>query len=269
MINKTFHFFWSGNHLSYLRYLTFKTCRMFHPDFKMVLHHSEDSSKNTENWVREKQDFQSDMGKNYLDKLKDLNVEIRTNNSYTQYAPVFQADLIRWEVLRTEGGVYLDTDQIIVKDFSTLLNCDMFFCIYYLPDGQLYCPIGVLGSRANQWIPTEIVKIIKEHLNTSAYQSIGPPFFRKFIISFLPQILTDRTIINYPQQVFYPLPIPDNFCDKLYTGQINFNLNYIFAIHWFGGFDLSHNFNAKYTEEFAKNSNDSISVLLRQIGALK
>jgi mannosyltransferase OCH1-like enzyme len=242
---------------------------MFHPDYKIILHHSESSSKDTSNWIREKQDFQSDMGKNYFDSLKNLNVEIKINNNYTQYAPVFQADLIRWEILRTEGGIYLDTDQIIVKNFNSLLDCDMFFCIYHLPSGELYCPIGVLGSKPNHWIPTEIVKIIKSHLNIHAYQSIGPPFFRKFLLSYLPQLLSDKTIMNYPQQTFYPLPIPDNFCDQLYSGQVNFNLKHIYAIHWFGGFDKSHAFNTKYTKEFAQISNDSISVLLRKIGALK
>jgi hypothetical protein len=37
-----------------------------------------------------------------------------------------------------------------------------------------------------------------------------------------------------------------------------------YAIHWYGGCAPSHDFNLKYTEEFAKTSNDTISKWLRK-----
>lgn len=267
-INNTFHLFWAGSHLSYLRYLTFKTCRLHHPDAQIILHHSSSHTTQT-NWVREKQDYESDMGKNYFDSLKDIEVKIQPIDKYKNYLPVYQADFLRWEILRDNGGVYLDTDQIILKNFKDLMECEMFYCAYALEISRMYYPIGVLGSVKNHWISQEMIKRIKENYNPYSYQSIGPDLFRTFMndSEIVNRVESDANIKNYPKTYFYPAPEPDRYCERMFAGtDIEHKDSY--ALHWFGGYQPSHYFNAKFTEDFAKTSNDLISKTLRDMGAL-
>ena len=268
MIKNTFHLFWAGQHLSYLRYLTFKTCRMFHPDAEIILHHSKNYSTVT-NWIRERQDFHSDMGKNYFERLQDLNVIIKNNDKYSNFSPVYQADFLRWEILNETGGVYLDTDQLILKNFDSLLDCDMFYCSYLLPIGIPYYPIGVLGSASGHWIPQEILKNIKNFFNPNEYQSIGPNLFRQFMMTPIIKEKTnsDNGINDYPRVYFYPAPEPDRFCEMMFS-ENSIDCDDSYAIHWFGGYTASHQFNSSYTEEKAKTSDDTISTYLRKIGAV-
>lgn len=266
MIPYTFHLFWAGNHLSYLRYLTFKSCRHHNPDARIILHHS--PSYNSEiNWVREKQDFQSNMGKNYFDHLKDINVEIIIDDEHKDLTPVFQADLLRWVWLYKEGGFYIDTDQIILKSFEGLLRPDFVYSSFHLKTGPYYHPIGVLGSIPEHLIPEIMIKQTQQHLNVRSYQSIGPPLFRTVMTS--PQVTESRaSVSNMPSYFFYPIPEPDGFCEKMFSGEEDPDISRSYALHWYGGYQPSHDFNAKYSEEFARTSNDSISKIIRENGII-
>ena len=267
-IEKIFHLFWAGDHISYLRYMTFKTCRLHHPDAKIILHHSPSHTTQT-NWIREKQDYESNMGKNYFDSLKDIKVEIQTMDKFKEYSPNYQSDFLRWEVLYSQGGIYLDTDQIILKNFEPLLDCEMFYCAYALEIGRMYYPVGVLGSVKDHWLLEDMTKKLKDSYNPNVYQSIGPDLFRTFMNSSqtVNKVESDSAIKNYPASHFYPAPEPDRYCEMIFAGTpVEYKKSY--ALHWFGGYQPSHNFNSKYTEEFAKTSNDIISVALRDMGAL-
>ena len=71
---------------------------------------------------------------------------------------------------------------------------------------------------------------------------------------------------NAPSQYFYPAPICDYMGD-VFNGKMEIKKENL-ALHWYGGFKDSQDFNEKYTEEFARKSNDSISVFLRKRGLL-
>ena len=254
-----------------MRYLTFKTCRFYHPDHTIILHLFDRYNTDTSGWVREKQDFQSDMGANYLYKLeRQLNVEIRPSVGDSSLSPVFQSDLARWSTLLTEGGVYLDVDQLVLKNFDDILDCDMFFCSYHIPGPPAsiqtyYCTVGVLGSSPGHWVPDSISRIIRQKLDPRNYQSIGPPFFKDFLLGNEFNIKQDAGVRNYPRHYFYPLPQPDGNCERLYSGDDTIP-DGCYALHWFGGYGPSHRFNAAYTEEMAKTGQDGISKILRKRG---
>jgi hypothetical protein len=66
---------------------------------------------------------------------------------------------------------------------------------------------------------------------------------------------------NAPPFYFYPAPICDRM-KNVFNGKMKLKKE-SFSIHWYGGCGLSQEFNRNYTEEFAKTSNDTISVFLR------
>ena len=73
MINKTMTFFWSGEKLSWLRYMTLYSFRKLNPDWVMELHLSKPIHNLDKKWsTREVQDNFSSISKDSIDKIYDL-----------------------------------------------------------------------------------------------------------------------------------------------------------------------------------------------------
>lgn len=261
MIPLNFGLFWSGSKLSYLRYLTFKSLRHFHPIAQIRLYMSTKCNKKGYKWYREKQDFENDkFEKDYIEELPKLNVEIIKIDMFGQYAPNYQSDLCRYFMLNRDSGFYLDTDQIILKSFETLpLDKDFIYSHYYNPqiNGEYY-PVGVLGACKDSKLIRHIMDLLPKYHNSGDYNSLGPNAISN-ILGPNPHLL--KNSFNAPSRYFYPISNSDEVY-KAYQGRFKIPED-SYAIHWFGGHELSQGFNKKYTEEFAQKSNDTISVFLR------
>ena len=136
MIPLNFGLWWSGAKLSYLRYLTFKSLRYFHPHSRIQLFTCKQFSK--ENSGISDQEFllPCHITKDYTPMLRELGVEVVNVNNLaflSKLLPYQQADAYRWFFLRDQGGIYLDPDQIILKSFKGLpLNKYKFIFTLYL-----------------------------------------------------------------------------------------------------------------------------------------
>lgn len=263
MIPLRFGLWWSGGKLSYLRYLTFKSLRHFHPDSKIELFIGSKFRKDGHCWWGgEKQDFEEDdnIENNYIDFLDNLNVTIHKVDWFSQYHPNFQSDFFRWWYLNIYGGFYLDTDQVILKSFKDLpLDNDLIFSAYQAKSCGFYSPVGVIGASTK----SEVVQFVKDNLinflDTNSYNSLGPFMFRQVLM--MDRNWKDKTF-NAPSNLFYP--IPDSYLINLiYNGEFEINKK-SFALHWFGGHSKSQEFNKKYNENLAKKENDTISKILRE-----
>ena len=265
MIDLNFGLWWSGSKLSYLRYLTFKTLRHFHPDSRIELFVSDKFKNNGYQWGAEKQDFETPnvTEKNYIDNLKDLDVDVKYVDWFPQYTPNFQSDLFRWWYLKNFGGFYMDTDQIILKSFEGLeLDYNFIYSGYKARSCGYYTPVGVLGATRDSKIVDYIFKNLTKFIDVNNYNSAGPFMFRQVIGL---RAWKDK-IFNTPSHYFYP--IDDSFkVVDIYNGKFTAPIE-SFATHWYGGHPESQGFNKKYTEEFARESSDSISVFLRDKGII-
>jgi len=267
MINLNFGLWWSGSKLSYLRYLTFKSLRYFHPHSRIQLYTSGTFEKRATSPVkssREEQEYNdaSSDYEDYMGELKDLDVEIVTTSKFSNYTPNHQSDFFRWWFLQEHGGFYLDTDQIILKSFRSLpLNYKMIYSTYRVNSpyalGDIFSPVGVLGSYPDSKVAKKIYKSLGDHYDKDDYNCIGPLMFADFVERH--EILDG---FNAPSSYFYPAPICD-YTDKIYNGEFKLDKK-SYALHWFGGYGKSQEFNKSYTEEKAKVSNDTISQFLRR-----
>lgn len=261
MIPLNFGLWWSGAKLSYLRYLTFKSLRYFHPHSRIQLYTCKQFGSKGGMGKQEFEDPNS-IKTDYTYKLGELGVEIVKTNSFAKYSPNHQSDMFRWQFLKDNGGFYLDTDQIILKSFESLpLKKDFIYSSYkvksiYLPNGY-FAPVGVLGASTKSKIVSSVLSQLSKYYNAGDYNSIGPWMFED-----MEKKLDMKEGFNAPSSYFYPIPIGDQLVN-LYNGSMKLSKG-SFAIHWFGGVNESQDFNKKYTEEFAKKSNDSISVFLRR-----
>jgi hypothetical protein len=259
MIDTKFGLFWSGGKLSFLRYLTFKTLRHFHPNSVIELYTSEKFNNNV-NWVEESQDFENEIDSPcYMDKLKDLNIEIKEFDEYPNYASNFQSDFFRWWWLKNNNGFYLDTDQIILKSFDEMdLDFNLICSVYKAQSCGTYSPVGVIGAENS-----EIVSFTNEVLDKfydGTYNSLGPFMF----IHILNHKKWNDKILNTSSKYFYP--IPESFMVRfIYEGRFTIPEE-SYALHWFGGAKESQKFNSKYTEDFMKSSSDTISLKIKEMG---
>jgi len=261
MIPIQFGLWWSGAKLSYLRYLTFKTLRHFHPNAKIELYYGNLFAKSGHQWNVEKQDFEHpDSIKNdYFNALKDLNVTVRDCNLFPQYQSNFQSDLFRWYWLHTNGGFYLDTDQIILKPFDALpLDNDFIYSGYEAVSCGYYTPVGVIGASKESEIADVMMQMVPRLIDPNNYNSAGPFGFRRVLES---SEWKDK-IFNSPSHYFYPLSESYKVLE-IYDGNIEIP-NDSYALHWYGGHPTSQEFNKIYNKEFAQTSNDTISKFLRE-----
>ena len=265
MIPIQFSLFWAGGGLSYLRYLTFKSLRHFHPKAKIQVYVPQRFTTKNHAWSCEKQDFEKPYaGKDYLEELPKLDVEVvkvdYVGNPETEL--IFQADLFRWLWLKENGGFYLDTDQLILKPFDALpLEKEFVYSSYIEKQCGRYFPVGVLGLEKGSKLADVVVMVLLKIYTPNNYNSSGPT-----TLLAASKFMDLTNSYNAPSQLFYPINSSADV-SKIYSGEF-VPPEEAYALHWFGGHPLSQQFNSEYTEDFATTSMDSISKLSRQMGII-
>jgi hypothetical protein len=229
------------------------------------LYISHEFNTDAHKWGCEKQDFESkDEGKDYIQELENINVKVSHIKCVgsPDLCLILQSDIFRWMWLKSEGGFYLDTDQIILKPFDTLpLDKEFIYCRYMEAQCGDYIPTGVLGLQRYSPIADTARKAACENYNPNNYNSSGPFSMRK---AFANMDLSKS--FNAPFQYFYPINSSKDV-DKIYDGRVRLTDESL-SLHWFGGHPLSQEFNKGYSEEFARSSKDTISVFCRENGIL-
>ena len=265
MIPLNFGLFWAGAKLSYLRYLTFKSLRHFHPYSRIILCMPEQYDKTNHKWNNEKQDFETNNeGKDYIEELDKLNVEI-DRVKYVgdpRFCLILQSDIWRWIHLRDNGGYYADTDQLILKSFDTLpSDNELIYCRYIEKQCFDYAPVGILGMEKGSPIANMAINQIIKDYSRNNYNSSGPNMMR----SLLGRVDLKRAF-NAPSNYFYPVNSSADV-NTIFNGTAKVT-DESYALHFFGGAKLSQEFNKNYTEDFARTSKDTISVLAKEKGIL-
>lgn len=264
MIPLKFGLFWSGSKLSYLRYITFLSLRRFHPDSEIELYIATNCKKSNLSWNRESQDFQNYQGRCYIPDLEKLNVKIIETDIFSKYAPNYQSDFFRWWWLYNNGGFYLDTDQIILKSFSTLpLDVDFLYTIYKTPFCDNYAPVGAIGARKECEVTKTIMDEMINYYNPREYNSLGPFMFFKVYKNHRSKWIKKNDIVNLPPYIFYPIyesfDIKNMYENKIYI------TDQAYALHWFGGNKWSQEFNNKFDSEYYLNNDDTISCFVKRL----
>lgn len=123
----------------------------------------------------------------------------------------FVADFVRLKVLYENGGIYLDTDMMVVKSFNILLSHECFFGA----ENQDYISAGIIGAnRKNGFIKDCLSKYDFININPEmnffhiAMPRIITSVFRETRNFFLPfdKIIEQDIVVVYPFNYFYSLP---------------------------------------------------------------
>lgn len=183
-IPKTLHYCWFGNNpKSQLFHDCLASWKLFCPDFEI----KEWNERNTKQ-------FKNSFYKNALRKK--------------QYA--FVADYIRSKVLFEEGGVYLDTDMLLLKPIDNLLQYPFFIT----EEGRGRIAFGLFGAVPKH----RFLKQMIDFYNQIEFNVFSPPIITH---TFSP-LINKETLAEgekiFDSIYFYPLPYENRL--ENYTGFI-------------------------------------------------
>tara|TARA_R110002110_G_scaffold415700_1_gene653904 strand:+ start:838 stop:2460 length:1623 start_codon:yes stop_codon:yes gene_type:complete len=148
-----------------------------------------------------------------------------------------KADIIRNKILYEYGGVYLDTDFILIKPFNELLDLDFFCGLCY--DDWPSMSNSIMGSKPKSKAITAMQtydKKIAWHDGMAVIDSTGPYHTTRKVL----ETLDSKTVV-FPNSYFYPYPCfsrhrvkgtnphdyikPETFCIHLWAE--TWNKNYL------------------------------------------
>ena len=253
------NFYWAGDNLSWMRFMTLCSFRFYHPSWKIVVHRSD--SDGSKQWASsETQDSQTYHGPNYSKRIKRLNVEVREwKPPKENLAPVHASDLLQWEILSTEGGFYADMDVLFVKPlpYDHIKKHDAVFCL-----SEGFMAIGFFGASPNNPLFKQVNSTALEGYRGNRYQSTGAeaiykttdvwPNWAKY--NFPGEQAAARLATSFPTLSLHTLPdfavYPFNYKSTSSVFAESHNLPpECFALHWFGGNNLSQEWNSRLTEK--------------------
>ena len=173
-----------------------------------------------------------------------------TIEAYDRKKWAYVTDYIRLEKLSKYGGIYLDTDMMLLKNFDILLLNDCFFGY----EERDIISAGIIGATMKNGFIDEILKFYNNFKvdKTTDYNKITIPLI---ITSCFNTTHLDKQLIKiYPETYFYPLP------NKL-KNDVNNYLNYVtqdtYAVHlwnasWVEFDEFYYLRNRKYRHSFLK-----------------
>ena len=110
----------------------------------------------------------------------------------------FAADALRVAVLSSEGGVYLDTDMLLVAPLDSFLNYD-FFTGYEVEGRAAYGCFGAIPKHP-------IIQQMNQFYESHRFDSYSPPVITHTFKAIVNEEQLGANDHIAPPSVFYPLP---------------------------------------------------------------
>ena len=117
-----------------------------------------------------------------------------------------KSDMLRYEILQREGGVYVDTDFECIRPFDDFLNLEFFTGISYDSNVCLY--MGLIGTIPYHPIINACVYNLKSmytgHVARTIMGITGPYYFTRQFLSNVSNYT--KHVVAFPMDFFYPWP---------------------------------------------------------------
>lgn len=282
MIPKRMFFYWSGNNLSWMRYMTLYSFRKFNSDWEIILYLS-NNNNTTKTWSGvEQQDFLNYNGKNYLDEVEKLNIKIEDvvlpddiKNNFPNISPIHESDIFRYYQLHKSGGFYCDMDVLFFESmddfYNNIVKNDIDLLIH---QNKMYLTIGFLGSSEGNEYYKDIFDFAIKNFNMDDYQSLGvDTIYKMYGGSRQRPIVIDKIISRYPTSNIYNLS--DSLIYHFDWTHIEYNFNNRVGIdnypdesigyHWFGGSKISQHYNNIMNENNYDDYDTTFSEITKKI----
>ncbi|QUM79387.1 hypothetical protein HWV01_03235 [Moritella sp. 5] len=120
---------------------------------------------------------------------------------YDKQLWAFVSDYLRFKYLFEDGGIYLDTDMYVLRDFSDFLDAD-FFSGYNREKSHIYC--GIIGCEPGNSIALQAMKFYE---NYNSFDLITSP---EVLSKVFYEYKTLQSKI-YSSNFFYPISSEESY----------------------------------------------------------
>lgn len=256
---KTVYFYWGSEKMSFLRFMSFKSFRHHHPDWRMVLvRRQEPLPRKSYRWS-ESQDFMYRRLRDYSGRLATLDIEVEALESeYPEIAArglsdVHTSDLLSWFILARKGGVVSDTDIIYTATFDYERFMDTEFgmvCFENLPKAG-YMPVSFMISQPNE-IHERIYQQALESIDDQVYESAGTPAIERAVGSFeeIVRAFPRTKVVRLPSRIVFPFSEAhpfESYRAMAFEQDLTLHPDTI-GIHWYAGAPGHQKINRAYRE---------------------
>lgn len=166
--------------------------------------------------------------KEWNEKNFDINKYEFAKQAYYAKKFAFVSDVARLHVLVNEGGLYLDTDILVLKKLDSFFWEKNAFVGF---EQDVYVGTGVIASKAHHPFFEEFLS-----LYLSKFFFCGLNYDEETNVSLITQALEKRGLArnNMEQEVYGVSVYPQNFfCNKVWATGEYFNNEYSYMIHDF------------------------------------
>ncbi len=143
-----------------------------------------------------------------------------------------KSDILRLEILRVYGGVYLDVDILPIRPLDPFVHANDFFCGL---QRSTSISNAVLGARKGHPLLKEILDSIDTTQVKNTFRSIlqgtGPEKITSMIFQHFLNPLKRKFACIYPQHVFFPTPKLLNHITPT-TPELEKRLPHTYTIHF-------------------------------------
>ena len=224
------------------------------PDWTLNLWMPKVSEKAEAPWITtEQKDVYT--GKDFLSKAKKLcNVQLidfKELGLTKAIHEVQKADIVRWYLLFTYGGVWSDVDILYIKPIDSVLKEEFGFAFVYHENPYIGFYIAKPAQSIFETLFNDCVSAVRRNMN-DGYQSLGADRWRQFgspenILRQYPEGL------NLPMEVVYPYTASE-VDDMLFGSSRNVTSDTI-GLHWYNGSPKAKQYQNKFDKYI---NNDSV-----------
>ena len=256
--------------MSHLQSLTLSTFAALNPDWEVRLFIPTESSRVPLFWPTPEQKIPY-TGKDYTNELRSLDITISKVKLREDVNAIHRSDLLRWEILSTEGGLWSDMDILYLKPISSIkvfgppnkrghiLEIDYPPGLdVYLAHSGTYHAIGFYLASPDNPFFARLHELAETSLLTPprwrTYQSLGSELLNNNFNS-LPEIANifpELKWANLGMEIVYPykydevdklfgdVELSPNFCIEC-GNPVSLSENTI-GVHWYNGSEEAKNF---------------------------
>lgn len=114
----------------------------------------------------------------------------------------FASDVFRFYILERHGGIYLDIDEVLLKDIDSeeLLGSSAFLGLYH--EVNDYCGFGFIGSEKGSVFSKKMIQFYENYKE-------DPDIIVNKVGSSIALSLQKEEMMIFPQEYFYPLSKKD------------------------------------------------------------
>jgi hypothetical protein len=281
-MKKDIYFYWGNETMSYMRYMTLYSFRLFNPTWSIYLIKNNEPSKRSIRWITpERQDKTEYGGKDYSSLLGNLRICVLEFSAsmidldeklVNDMSDVHIKDILNWKLLSEQGGVVADMDILFVKPITNEINNDSevgLVCFEGHPKKD-YIPVTFMYSSGHNEFFKDTYLNALNHYNPAVYESCGTLCIKEKNLAEIQKNYQGLVVQRLNDEIVFPFIRYEwgLSVQMLYNGDNTSSmLEEAVGIHWYGGTQLSQIYNNKIDDQSVNRIHNTVTAIIRRINA--